>query len=305
MTVVQETPTERPDYVAGSLLRSFGSMNGRRASWGLGRTVVLTALTFGLAPLLMWPRLLRDLILEDRNRYLHLSDWMHTVTGDRAAKLDAAADRIRPHPVLSYLPAFVPLVVIACFAIVFLGPGLPPASVVGATWGYSRNLARVPQTTQLFCFWTGGLMLGYVMHWVQVLLHQVRVRDAVNEFNHLVAAEGLAPVPVKVNLGIRPMWLIAGMVGAAAGSAMWAVIAMISGAAQRRYAVVDLPATQSLVTHRVRQLLSRRRPAFFHAKPVTMGRRCPNDLCQAPLEKIANFCPRCGRQVGPALDEEA
>jgi hypothetical protein len=230
---------------------------------------------------------------------------MHSISGDRANRLVATAERIGPISALSYLPPVIPIVVIAAFIRGFVRNGATQQVALGSTWQFAQNLNRTDEIVTLFYVWTIGLAVGYAMHWLQLMSHQSRIRDAVTEFNHLAAAEGLAPVSVTTEIGLRPMWLIVGVLLTAAGSAVWALPAMIGGAVQRRYATIVVPATQFQLTERVRQMLSHRRPAMLTPTPVATPRRCSNEQCRAPMQKVANFCPRCGQHVGPEVDERA
>jgi hypothetical protein len=306
MTLLQAEPeTESPDYQAGSLLRNFGRPISWRASWGLIGTLVLAALTFGIAPLLVWPSRLRELIAAERDRYLQLAAWMRTVSGERSQRLAHAAERIRPQPVLAVLPVMLPLLVIWQFLMMTIQHGPINRWAVNATWRFAQNIDPDSFTRQQFFVWTGGLALAYLLHWAHLLWHQARVRDAVVEFNHLAAAEGVAPVPVPIGFGLRPLWLVAGMFMLGGASALWALPMMLAGGLQRSYAKTTVPVVQGQIGLRVRQLLSRRRPAMFVPTPVSQARRCSNERCRAPVARVANFCSRCGTHVGPDVNQLA
>ena len=113
------------------------------------------------------------------------------------------------------------------------------------------------------------------------------------------------PVPVPAGFGFRPAWLIAGVMAMGGASALWAMPLALCGAMQSRYARATLPAIQGQVGLRVRQLLSRRRPAMFVPTPVSQARRCTNERCRAPIARVANFCPRCGTHIGPDVNQLA
>jgi hypothetical protein len=307
MTLLQaeQSETDSPDYQVGALLRDLARPIAWQASAGLVKTAVLTAVSFGIAPLLLWPGRLRDLIDAERIRYLQLAAWMRSISGDRSDRLAIAAERIRPNAILSYAPGVLAMVVIVAFAIMFGDGRMTPPRVMESTWLYGQSIGRSDTMTRLFAVWTFGLSLAYLLHWGQLLVHKIRVRDAIVEFNHLIAAEGLMPVPVPAGYGVRPAWLFAGVLTMAGASALWAMPLALCGALQNRYARIAVPAVQGQLGLRVRQLLSRRRPAMFVPTPVSQARRCINERCRAPIARVASFCPRCGTHVGPEVNSLA
>jgi hypothetical protein len=159
-------------------------------------------------------------------------------------------------------------------------------------------------TNRIYLIWTAGLTAGYAIHWLQLLLHSSNVRHAVRAFNDLAITEGLPPVREPRGVGLRPVWLAAALVMMTA-NAVWAIPMMLAGGMQRRYASVTGPALREAVADRLRDLLMIRRPVMRVPSAVSFPRTCPNQTCRSPMNRIANFCPRCGMHVGPEIDELA
>src|SRR5688572_1460392 len=112
MTLLHAEPVQTgPDYLAGSVLRSLSRPVGWNASWGLIKTVVLSVISLGVGPLLVWPRRLRSLIHTEREQFATLAEWIRLTQGPSASgKLSLAADRMRPHVLLTRLPPILGLV---------------------------------------------------------------------------------------------------------------------------------------------------------------------------------------------------
>lgn len=56
------------------------------------------------------------------------------------------------------------------------------------------------------------------------------------------------------------------------------------------------------IVERLGDSLPIRRSAMNVPPAVSSPRRCPSEHCRAAMDRIANFCPRCGRHVGPEID---
>lgn len=310
MTAVnaQYLNTDEPDYLAGALLNSFSRHLGTRASWSFIKTLLWSTITFGVGPLLLWPTGIRKLIAAERSQFLHLAEWMRLRSGSpNTSRLVEAAERVKINPILSYGPTMIAGVVVVLFAAMFQRVGgfrLP--DLIASTYQFGRTYPSIGPiaANKLFSIWTVGLTTGYAMHWFQLLAHARNVRRAVRAFNFLAIPEGLPPVREPRGVGLRPIWFASALVMMSA-NAVWAIPMMLAGGMQRRYANVTGPALRSAVAGRLRDLLLVRRPVMRMPTPIIVQRRCTNERCCSAMERMANFCPRCGKHVGPEIDELA
>src|SRR5512146_2452031 len=138
-------PPHRPDHLAGAVLSALSRpLMGRAADWGLLRTAVLGGISFGIWPLLSWPRRFDDRADHEEQQFWHLAEWMRVRSGD------ASAARLRE-----------------------LTRGLQArGTVLAFTYGYGRVPASghftVDWIWRLFLVWNVALSLGYLVHWVRV-----------------------------------------------------------------------------------------------------------------------------------------
>ena len=298
---------DEPDLLAGSLLRNLGEQFRSRASWSFIKTLLFSTISFGIYPLIVWPMGLRRLITHERVQMVNLAEWMRLRSGNpRSAGLTAAADRIKPIGLLTYFPsltaAFVAIVVVGVSS---TNPS-PLTQMLASTFHYGRTYPPLGPTltNKLFLLWSAGLTVGYVMHWLQLLLHASNMKNAVRAFNDLATVEGLPPVREPRGIGLRPIWLAAALIMMTA-NAVWAIPMMLAGGMQRRYVEVTGPTIRSALAGHLRSLLLVRRPAMRVPMAVSLPRHCPNPTCRSTMSRIANFCPRCGRHVGPEIDQLA
>ena len=132
--------------------------------------------------------------------------------------------------------------------------------------------------------------------------HQQRVERYVRYFNGIVDEHGLDPVPLpRLDLGLRPLWLIAGLVLTWSG-ALWGLPIMLAGAAHRRYTIGTSVLVRSMLAERMRMLLAAGRPTIRVPAPVLPARMCLRPNCRAPLPSAATFCPRCGTRAARLMD---
>jgi len=303
----QSLINEEPDYLAGALLNSFSRHLGTRASWSFLKTLLWSTVTFGIGPLLVWPRGLRGLIATERSQFLHLAEWMRLRSGaPDTSQLVAAAERVKINPILSYGPVWIASAVVIAFGIIFSQVGFSVRDLIASTYHFGRGWPRIGPiaANELFTIWSTGLLTAYTLHWFQLLAHASKVRNAVRAFNELAIPQGLPPVREPRGVGLRPIWLAAALVMMSA-NAMWAIPMMLAGGMQRRYAAVTGPALRGAVADRLRDMLMVRRPMMRVPSPIAVQRRCPNEQCRAEMPRIANFCPTCGKHVGPEIDELA
>ena len=161
---------DEPDFLAGGLLRSLGDRLGARASWSFLKTLLWSTLTFGIAPLVIWPNRLRALIDDERQQFVHLGEWMRLRSGNpRAGRLVDAANRIQSNFVLQYAPMFIGAFV-ATLLIAYSGQtALPIKQMLDSTFQFGRNYPQLgpAKTNELFTFWSAGLSIGFALHWLQ------------------------------------------------------------------------------------------------------------------------------------------
>jgi len=153
------------------------------------------------------------------------------------------------------------------------------------------DLVRFSQT------WSGALTAIFFLHWLQIQLHVGDMRMFLTRFNAIATAHGLKPVAMPhTGIGLRPMWIVAGLVCMSMGVA-WALPLMIAGAVQYRY----IGRTSYVVRHdlaqRLTELVGRQNPSATVATPMRLWACCSNAQCGAMFPPAAKFCPRCGTGI--------
>lgn len=300
---------DEPDHLAGSLLRTLGDrLTTRAASWSFLKTLIWSTSSFGIAPLIAWPLGMRRIISLERLHFINLAEWMRLRSGNpNSMRLSEAADRVRSIGLLSYGPVVIASIV----GLIVFGASAqsvkPFEQLKASTFHFGRSGAPPlgpAITNNLFYVWTAGLTVAFIMHWLQLVIHAANVRHAVRAFNDLAAVEGLPSVREPRGIGLRPIWLAAALIMMTA-NAVWAIPMMLAGGMQRRYVDATSPALRSAVADHLRSLLLIRRPVMRVPTAVSMPRRCPNERCRSTMARIANFCPRCGKHVGPEIDQLA
>jgi hypothetical protein len=157
-----------------------------------------------------------------------------------------------------------------------------------------RRAWQVARSNEIFLTWTVGLGVAYFIHWLQVQFHAGDVRRFVARFSEIAQAEGVNRVKAESpGLGLRPLWLLAGGILFVWG-APWGIVAMLAGAAQRRYITWSSRNTRADVAHRLRAILMRHRPSSNYPLPVYLRDRCVEPKCRAEIPRGINYCPRCG-----------
>jgi hypothetical protein len=297
-------PAPRPDTLAGAVLNSLARPITNIFSWGLLRTVFLGAITFGIAPLFALSKRLRHSTSLERAQLWHLAEWVRTNCGEDAAPLAQAAEQIRLRPILSALPPLCGLV--ALFGLIFASLQYEPSfdALLNSTYGYFQASARdfaPPWADTIFAAWAIPLGVGYISLWLAMQIQQNAVRRFVRMFSVVAQREGASEVPTpRPSLGLRPLWLGAGIV-LSLGGAIWAIPMMLAAAAQRRYTKRIGAATRVKLMQSVREIMHLRRPDMPTPMPVMLLRTCPSERCAAKLPPGAKFCPRCGTRVSVAM----
>lgn len=289
MTVapVDISPTSMPDRLAGALLRNLHRQPSQVRIGSAARATLELLLTFGLWPLIRWPRRLRDVTVIQRMQFEHLSDWLAgQYHPDQLAPLHDAIERIR----------FRVWLWVGSIIAIGIGLGeliemrhLPQPGLRGLIALFWRQAD--PDFAHV---WNWSLAFAYLLHWLQVKLHARDVQRAIAAFNALTHPHRLAPVsPARASYRLFSWWTVAAVLFAMAG-AWWGIAAMLAGATQRNYTGFAVPAMRRSLADRLRELLRLHRPHMEIPTPVWMTQRCPNKLCGHTVPPHARFCPRCG-----------
>jgi hypothetical protein len=299
-STVEEPISAGPDLLAGGLLNSLSRHWGDFRFWRPVKTLIIGGITFGLAPLLVWPKRFREFIGAEQQQLWHLAEWMRLRGGTvEAQQLRDVAERIRFRPVLWMISLLTAAGVVAAFLMRY-GPIDDLSVLLRATYfriSEHRPPVRSPTDVEFNFIWSIGLALAYMMHWLQVQLHLADMRRFVARFNRLVGFEQIAPIALPdMGWGIRPMWIAGAIVMMACG-ALWALPMMLAGAAHRRYITHASGPLRARLAERVRAILVRQRPSMRVPQPVWIRRTCENRLCQASIAPGARFCPRCGTPI--------
>jgi hypothetical protein len=165
-----------------------------------------------------------------------------------------------------------------------------------------RFAFHVPQTPEQMLF-TFAICAAAVTQWSHLAWHQQNVERYVRWFNHLASRQGIDEVPLpKLELGLHPVWIIAGVGLAACGGALWAIPVMLAAGAHRRYIIGTSAQTRAILAERVRSILLQRRPIMRLPQPLIVMRQCVRPNCRSPLASAAMFCPRCGTPAARAMN---
>jgi hypothetical protein len=297
-------PPNRPDQMAEAVLASLsrGRFGYRGRPWGLVKTFVLSVLTIGILPLLVWPKRMRDFMVWEQQQFWHLAEWLRLRTGrpEATALRDDLTRDIGPAPMAGgFSLAFLVMAVVAIVHVAsasYFDPGRLWVDV----WNLdpAGRFFRFRRHADFFAVWTLALSAGYFVHWWQVCRHAGAVEAYVEEFNHFAAAEGIAPVEVRgVGVGFSPLWALAALIGVSRG-ALWAIPLALAGVVQMRYVLITSRRTRADLASRVRDILARARPVLdVRTTPRVPVTPCANDKCRAPVRPGAAFCTRCGSRV--------
>jgi hypothetical protein len=298
-------PPPPPDYLAGAVLQGLSRPVGYRLSWGVLKTLFLGVISFGLLPILSWTRGFRTFAIAEQQQLLHLAQWVRSNSAHPLARqLESDAIELRPRVLLSWLSILIAVgmaVGIGCVIVPNVRP-TPWEQLVAGTYSFGKGhlphhrLVALPNSHRMFTLWVYGLGAAYLLHIVQVHLHAADVKRFVARFSEIVQAEGINRVKAApLGTTLRPLWLAGGFALFAMG-APWGVVAMVAGAAQRRYITSTSRDTRADLAHRLRAMLLHRRPSAAGGVPVPvyLRERCVEAKCRAELPRGVNYCPRCG-----------
>ncbi len=285
-----------PDRLAGALLKHLQRRHHQVEIGGAGRALLGALLTFGLWPLIQWPRRLRDFVVIQQMQGGHLVDWMQEAVGAEASEsLRIAVDRVRFRTWLWVLSLVAAGIMVTDFAVHIDRYGMAFGDILATTWGYERSPQTAGGPVQwLHLVWGGGLAAAYLLHWLQVKLHARDMRRVIAAFNDLAQREQLATVPpVTAHYRLVSMWTV-GMVLLCLLEAWWGVAMMLAGSVQRELVNRSMPQVRLELSNTLRAMLHRRQPSMHIPTPVRMTRPCPNARCTHQVPADAGFCPRCG-----------
>jgi hypothetical protein len=297
-------PPPPPDYLAGAVLQGLSRPVGYRLSWGVLKSLFLGIISFGLLPILAWPRGFRTFAIAEQQQLLHLAQWVRANSSHPLARqLESDAVELRPRVLLSWLSVLI-AVAMAVGMFFVLEPNRWYSSwdqLVAGTYGFGKHrvldhrVTLLPNSHRMFTLWVYGLGAAYLLHIVQVHLHAGDVRRFVARFSEIAQAEGINRVKAtSLGTTLRPLWLAGGFALFALG-APWGAVAMVAGAAQRRYITSTSRDTRADLAHRLRAMLIRRRPSSVGIPvPIYLRDRCVEPRCRAEVPRGVNYCPRCG-----------
>ena len=123
--------------------------------------------------------------------------------------------------------------------------------------------------------------------------------------NLIFARQHVPPVGLLgPGIGLRPLWILAALVGVSCG-AWWAIPAALAGAVHQRYIERSSTRIRGELSQRVGMMLQQQRP--FVDVPIPHGHRvvCSNRLCEKSAPPDATFCPRCGARIASRFEAVA
>jgi hypothetical protein len=301
-TQVTIDPPPPPDYLAGAVLQGLSRPIGGKLAWGVLKTLFWSVVSFGVVPLVAWTRNFGAYTVAEQQQFLHLAQWLRNQSDHPLAKrLEEDAGELRTRGWMAWL-ALGMLFATGVFLMMYISEarGEPFDILLAGTFGHDHNAPmyrrawQVARSNEIFVTWTVGLGIAYFLHWMQVQLHAADVRRFVARFSEIAQAEGVNRVKAdSPGLGLRPLWLVAGGILFVWG-APWGLVAMLAGAAQRRYITWSSRNTRADVAHRLRAILMRHRPSSNYPLPVYLRDRCVEPKCRAEIPRGINYCPRCG-----------
>ena len=267
-------------------------------SWGLLKTVVLGVPSFGLLPLVMWPARFREYVLDESQAMQELAQWAKLRGRQPAAvgPLLSAAEETSSRPVTFIMSLILAALVVGLAAIQFTHTPFSWGHVLSwtylnATW----HPAAMCGAKFIHRIWVIALSVGFAVQWLHVRAHISAVRQFVNRFNPVAAAEALPAIrfPDSGSVLGTVLWLFVAVALARFG-AWWGIPMVLAGMAQRRYTRVSGNVVRGQLASRVRDIVTRRQPPILIAPMPVMARRCGNPRCLAALRPVARFCSRCG-----------
>jgi hypothetical protein len=307
-------PQPRPDHLSAAVLHSL-SRPFYGLAWGPIKSLVLGGITFGILPLISWPRKFHRYLLSERRQLWHLVEWLRISAGEeQAADLTHAMDQTRPAPTLWIIPAVVTVILAANFLSLLHGRMFRVERILSATYlfGFSGPITASlgpfrywPPAAKLHVIWTAGLSIAFASHWLHVQHHYSTVNRLLRRLNGIFQRQQIPPVTSPaLGLGLRPLWIVAAIIGCLF-NAWWAIPAALAGAVHKRYIERTGARIRGDLAQRVQMMLEQRRPALDVPTPHGSRSVCPNELCAKPAPDGAAFCRRCGTRLASRFEAVA
>jgi hypothetical protein len=300
-TNVTLDPPPPQDQLATAVLQGLSRPLGAKLYWGVTRTLVLGAISFGVLPLLAWVRSFRKFAVAEQQQFLHLAQWIRNNSNHPLARrLEADAAELQPRPWLDLLSIGILITTAVLIGTQIADVRTPLNALLAGTFGFQQHrvfditLHYFPRAEGVFTVWVWGLAAAYAAHWLQVQLHAQDVKRFVARFSEIAKAEGVNAVKAdSLGIPVRPLWLVAGVILYNL-QAPWGLLATLAGGAQKRYITWTSRNTRADVAHRLRAMLTRRYGAASIPVPVYLRVRCVEAKCRAEVPRGVNYCPRCG-----------
>jgi hypothetical protein len=132
---------------------------------------------------------------------------------------------------------------------------------------------------------------------IELNAHIGRVRRFVLAFNQLSGNYGVGPVRAPGwHLGLRPLWLLAGLTLCWAGG-FWGMPLMLAAGAHRRYIKSTSQRLRQDLARRHRDVLLAVRPPLRVPTSTHLMNLCPRENCRTPYPPEAVYCRRCGTRL--------
>ena len=261
------------------------SMSFPTRTWGPFSSFILSICTFGILPLLVWPRRWNAFAEYERRQMISLATfWRRRATPMQAQALDASISQMGPQSIFTVVPILI-LVFVGMMVVSLLNDGRSMENILRMILGYHRYhwWFLDPLDMKLYAIWTISLLIGYICHWAAVRSHALAVESLAVKINGIAGVRGAGRF-VGVTSGLNPLWIVAA-VALRGMHAWWGIPLVLAGAMQRKYMNSTSPRIRQAL---VGQLLD---------GPTGQASFCNIPGCGAPKRDQANYCPRCGAHV--------
>ena len=177
-TQVTLEPPARPDNLSAAVLHSLSRPITGKTSPNVVLSFIFGALTFGIVPLLSWPRKFGRFVVAEQQQFWHLVEWLRIRTGDEeAAKL---RESVRDTGAVSST-WLVPMVILVILAVYFLplfdSAGFDLDRLLGVTylaapWVPPHFIHHYYSPTALYPWihlhkvWNLCLVIAFASHWL-------------------------------------------------------------------------------------------------------------------------------------------
>jgi hypothetical protein len=302
-------PSARPDPLSSAVLHSL-SRRTLGLAWGPLKTVFLGGITFGILPLIIWPRKFTRFVAFERHQLWHLVEWLRIRTGeDESANLRDSVQRTSAGNSIWIVPLILLGILASNFVPWMNSPGFNFPSLLHGTYlfnGSSPDAFSIthwsrhfrPGPMHFYGLWTLCLSIAYASHWLHIQQHANDVHRLIRRMNVIFARQNIPPVGLySPGIGFRPLWILAAIFGVICG-AWWAIPASLAGAVHQRYIERTSTRIRAELAQRVTTLLQQQQPNMNIPIPHGLRVLCSNRLCENSAPAGAIFCPRCGSRIG-------